>query len=65
MAENLSKDYDRVEVCPDSGCFRMAAPRSFAPRVKSRESEASMKGVHYRVANNGLIPKLGDVSFMG
>ena len=47
-------------MCPDSGAIAFVAPRSFAPDVEVKESEASRQGVHYRHAGGGLIPNEGE-----
>ena len=60
VEKKLGSGYKRVKVCPDSGAIAFVAPRSFAPDVEVRESEASCQGVHYRHAGGGLIPNEGE-----
>ncbi len=59
IEKKLGQTHMRVRICPDSGAIVFIAPRDFAPHVELEESEASRRGVQYRVANKGLIPNLG------
>ena len=49
-----------VEICIDSGACETVMPASLCPGIDVVDSQQSIEGVEYEVANGGLIPNLGE-----
>ena len=56
----LTGDWVRIPVCPDSGACKFVCPLDTAAHIPWEESEASRSGVRYRVANGSTVPNEGE-----
>ena len=53
-------NWEKIEVCPDSGAVKFVAPVQMASHIPWKAGAASKAGVKYRVANGNLIPNVGE-----
>ena len=60
MEVQTQGEWEKIEVCPDSGAVKFVAPVDMAAHIPWEPGAASRAGVKYRVANGNLIPNVGE-----